>query len=277
MENFYPDILVLGPGAMKGLLIIGALNYLHLKGGLKNVSKIVGCSIGSVIGLLYCCGYKPSELFSLSEKYSKFFNFIPKNLKLIDVINNKGLINPQDIKTLLDELVMDKFGFIPTLKELFELSNIELNTVHTNLDDREYNLINYKNNENMECTLAVIIGINVPFIISSINFNGKECIDGALTNPYPINIYDDGKMKILGIYIDQTYEISNYFVKFSCILLNLSIIGIRNILIEKSSEKCKHLKLLTDLNDPLTFNLTQETRKKLFMSGFIQCKKFFEK
>ncbi len=55
--------LVLSTGGIKGLAILGALQYIDECGGLKNISEYWGSSIGSVLCVLLSIGYTPFEIF----------------------------------------------------------------------------------------------------------------------------------------------------------------------------------------------------------------------
>ncbi|GAH01238.1 unnamed protein product, partial [marine sediment metagenome] len=55
-EEWKPNILVIGPGGIKGFYYCGALLSLDSGGILSDVDTIVGCSVGSLIGLLLISG-----------------------------------------------------------------------------------------------------------------------------------------------------------------------------------------------------------------------------
>ncbi len=50
--------IIIGPGGMKGFIYLGALWKLEEINILRNITHIIGISIGSVIGALICCDYK---------------------------------------------------------------------------------------------------------------------------------------------------------------------------------------------------------------------------
>ncbi len=79
--NIVKKNLILNGGGVKGIVHIGALKALDEKNMLKNITTIVGTSIGGIIGGLYCIGYSPDELF-------KFVNlFDLKNLRSLNPSN----------------------------------------------------------------------------------------------------------------------------------------------------------------------------------------------
>ena len=71
------NTLVLSGGGIKGLLILGALQYLYETGKLqkKNIRKYIGTSIGAIINVLLIIGYEPKEIVAHIVK-SRFFDDI---------------------------------------------------------------------------------------------------------------------------------------------------------------------------------------------------------
>lgn len=67
-KNWRPQALVLSPRGEKGFLQLGALAYLDGKHFLTDVKTICGCSVGSIIGLLYASGCKPTEIIDHASK-----------------------------------------------------------------------------------------------------------------------------------------------------------------------------------------------------------------
>jgi predicted acylesterase/phospholipase RssA len=273
---YQPEVLVLGPGGMKGIIEVGALQRLYENGNLRNLKAIVGCSIGSVIGLLFSCGYTPFEIYGFSKKYKTIFEFLPEKLTLRQVYENRGIIDPEIIKTALDKYVTNKFGRVPTLRELKEITGIKLCTVSTNVDAENFEYIDCDKFPNLECTDAVKIGINMPGLIGMVKFNGSVYVDGALTNPYPVDVYDDGEKEILGLFISEIYDKTSIIQLSFLLYLNLTLSALRGVKIRSSSEKCKHLQLKTTVKDPTGILENDDDRDKLYRMGFEQASDFLK-
>ena len=62
--EWIPNVLVLGPGGIKGFAELGALIFLESVNYIDSIDTIVGCSVGSVIGLLLIIGYSATEILS---------------------------------------------------------------------------------------------------------------------------------------------------------------------------------------------------------------------
>lgn len=267
--SWYPDALVLGPGGMKGFLELGALIKLYNSKFLENIKIYVGCSVGSIIALLLVSGYTPNQIVKEAAKASIFEDIT--SLCLSDIKNNTGLISNKQIKEKLESKVRKKFGFIPTLQQLYLSTGFEYISVTLNLDKDQTEFLSFKTEPNLSCVEAALLSMNIPFLFYKIQYRGCVYIDGAFGNPYPIDIVDDGKTNILGISIlsGNTLEISNSNVLcyiYKVIQSSMTQIRLR---IEKScSEKCKHLILQSPTIDTTGLTIDEETKVKMLISGY---------
>ena len=92
--------------------------------------------------------------------------------------------------------------------------------------------------------------------------------DGAFENPYTIDIYDDGKNNILGIYITskQHYNKENGLWYFHSII-HSPINELRKRIINNSSDKCKHLPLSMSMDQPLSLAYDIKSNGKMITRG----------
>ena len=110
-------------------------------------------------------------------------------------------------------------------------------------------IINRHTHPELSCVKATIMSCCIPFLFQQYKYKGNIYIDGALTNPYPIDIFDDGKTPILGIYIVGDAGESNEGVSwYFKMVINSPINELRRRIISASSPACKHIKLMC--NDP---------------------------
>ena len=200
-NNWKPRVLILGPGGYKGFDMLGFLSPLDDIGMLKSIDTICGVSVGSIIALLYIVGYTIKEIINeaiILDVYNDISNF---NINL--AINNIGLLSNEKIKTRLTNLVFDKLNTIPSLKDLYTLTNKSFITISLNTTDQKCVIMDPFTHPNVSCVDACMYSINVPFIFYQLYYNNKVMIDGAFANPYPINYFDDGNTDILGIYVSH--------------------------------------------------------------------------
>ena len=233
MSNIWkPEVCILGPGGMKGLLILGALILLQLKSLLDEVHTFVCCSIGCPLGLYYLLGYQMNDPGIIEEAMATNLFKELNTIKLDDIKLNAGLINHNELRNQLSARCMEKLGSVPTLLEFYELTGKTFVCVTVNIDTDETIYLSWQTEPNLSVVDAILMSTNIPFLFRKIRYAGHVYIDGAFGNPYPIDLFDDGKTRILGISIttkkpstvDSTdTDNMRYIYKFfSCLKPNLN-------------------------------------------------------
>ncbi len=284
------DVLVLGPGGVKGFLELGALLYLEEKDLLKKVNIYAGVSIGAIISLLLVVGHKVTDVIAIASNFDIFqeqpnddktqnnrglaSNF---KKKVNDFSQHFGLFSNQAIKNKLTEVVSQKFGYVPTLNQLKISTGKTLMCVATNLTKRKAEYLDYINNPDMGIVDAVLLSSNIPFLFHKLVYNGDLYVDGAISDPYPVNCYDDGSRKILGIYIQRKLEDANYTSNMAYMydVVDFSISQLTKKNIVAASINCGHLELITDIIDTVGLSLTEQKKAEMIMDGYkTACKSF---
>lgn len=296
---WFPRVLILGPGGAKGLKILGFLSPLEDSCLLDFVDTYCGVSVGSIIALLMICGYKIREIVGEAVKLDIFKEIAPVNLK--STIEYKGFISNEPVRKLLTQLVINKFGNVPTLHGLYMRTGKSFTAVTLNATDEACVMLNPFNNPDISCVDATMFSMNIPFIFYQLVYHGKTYVDGALANPYPIDYFDNNNTNILGIYIKTIYNnnmplvsssgtmlpkidenytqlpIGLYSLKIMHSLINQRI----NNIIQQSSSRCKHVCLETKIFDSFSgitasFGHVNSTEDKalLLVEGFNEGKLF---
>jgi predicted acylesterase/phospholipase RssA len=276
-DNFMPDILILGPGGVKGFLHLGACFLLEKKGILKGIKTIVGVSIGAVIGLLYAVGYNSSDIMTHALAIDLFQDL--SSMTFEDIKKNVGLLSNDEISKKLRELVIVKYGFEVSLKQLYEFSAIELVCVTNNMTRRAPEYLSYKTHPHMNCVDAVLLSMNIPGLLFRITYQNNVYSDGALVDPYPIRKYDDGKNKILGLYIDEPSGVTN---GSSALMYLVHAIAtpmrqLRECSIRDSSNNCRHIRLKSDIIDSLGLAVGIIERARMISEGYETAKETLAK
>jgi predicted acylesterase/phospholipase RssA len=212
--------LVMGGGGARGLVYIPCIKVME-QYGLLNIKMILGTSIGSIIGTLYCIGYSGLELEKIFSNFNpgkfneikieNFFNYF-KNLGLNDgkepIKIIKILFKHQNIKETI------------TFKELYELTKIKLVLTGTNITKSKLEYFNYKTTPDMEVILAIRISTCIPLYVIPIRYNNNLYIDGGLLTNIPIQYVkkkDYKKTLVLlnyrkNEYLDIDKSIINYLI-----------------------------------------------------------------
>jgi len=256
-----PECIVLGPGGIKGYAELGYIMFLEENNLLSKVQQFIGCSVGSLISLLLICGYTSSEIIESSLD----FRFLNENFSLKEIKDEKGLLSHNEFEDKIKKMVLSKLDLedVPSMEQLHEITGKELIIVATkcskiliNIDDgnndvnniaysSESVVLNRENFPELSCIKACLMSCNIPLIFREIKFNDNYFLDGALTNPYPVDLVDK-ELKTLGIYIQSTYvdndlESDNSIFVYVNIVIDSPLDLLRRQNMEKCGENCRHV------------------------------------
>ena len=268
-----PEILVIGPGGNKGLLYLGALKYLIDENYMDFIHTYVGCSVGSILSLLIVIGHPIEKITELS-----FVTELINEISLNSFVLNGGFSNSNHIINRLKIILYTKYECVPTFEELYEATGKELSVVAYNLTHHKIEYFNYKTTPNVKCLDAVRLSINMPLVYERVKYNNCTYIDGAMGNPYPVDLYDDGENVILGLYLDTIEkEGCEDIVPYIHDVIIAPIKIIRSMIIKNSSKKCVHIGLIYDNSSSTSLtNVSTDDKIKMMNFGFNHTKLFLE-
>jgi predicted acylesterase/phospholipase RssA len=271
-ERWYPRVLVCGSGGVKGLSLLGFLSTIEDIGLLESIDTYCGVSVGAVISLLLTVGYKVREIITIAVFLDVLNVFTSFHFQ--STIENKGLISNKPVREILNKLVIDKMGEIPTLSHLYTRTGISLVTVTLNVTTDQCEYMTASTHPHVSCVDAVLCSMNLPFIFYQMIYENNNYVDGGLANPYPIDYFDDGQTNILGVYMESVFEertgnlpLSLYYSK----LMYSIMAHRRNHIIEQSSNHCKHVCLeihQSKSNDTLGYSFTLDDKVQLIVDGY---------
>lgn len=292
--QWVPRVLIIGHGGMKGMKGLGFLSPVEDSGLLNYTDTHVGVSIGALISLLMICGYRIREIVGEAVKLDVF-----KEIEAFDfrsVMDNRGFMSSEPVRRRLTQLVVNKFGIVPTLHGLYMMTGKSFIVITLNASDEKCVILNPSDNPDMSCVDATMFSMNVPYVFYQLVHRGKIYVDGALANPYPIEYFDDGNTNILGIYmkasspkttpvshptggiiqrIDDTIAplpIGSYSFKIINSLLDHRYYSI----VHRASDHCKHVCLEVKTDDLIGYGATTESKAALLVEGFNEGKAFIE-
>lgn len=184
--------LALGSGGLRGLAHLGVLRVLEEEN--IHVNFISGCSIGSLIGALYCCGHKADTIIKLAKhlKRRHWLDF---------VVPKMGLFS--------GDKVLETMSLLTQRKQFSDL-DIPLSIVATDLNKGESIILN-----DGIISKAVRASISVPGIFVPYQFDDKILVDGAVLNPTPIDVaFNMGADIVIAVDLSQrntNFKLNNIF------------------------------------------------------------------
>ena len=276
--------LVFSGGAYKGFYIVGALNYLidndFLK--LENIENIYGTSVGSIIGLALCLKIELKDLteYIVKKEWKKYFDLSINSV--LNILQKKGLLDKTFMigifKTLFRKAGLNKN---PTLKEIYEHSNITLNICSTNMSTFKLEQFSHKTHPDMFAIDAIYMSSSLPFIFQPEFLNNKCTIDGGIINPYPLNLClndlkkenpDVNHKEIIGfkmIYDELEYITpdSSIFYLGLCLIYKLLDANYNHIVKESSNYEIVIPAKDMSFNSLKSLVFKEEDRRKLLEEG----------
>ena len=270
--NWQPDVIVLGPGGVKVYLELGALLKLEVQGYLKNINHYIGCSVGAAISLLVVAGCTITEIIKETLKINMFQDVTDID-SIQEIVEKKGIFNNNQLEKALRRKMIEKFGKDPTFEQLYMATGIKLTIVSYNLTKERPEYFSRDSEPNLSCVSAVMMSMIVPILMQTRTYKENEYIDGALGNPYPVDIVDNGENKILGIYV-MTENKNKGTMNFLYRVAHASLNQLRTKILKNSSDKCKHLALSTAITEGLNLTVNNATKSKLVREGYDTANKF---
>ncbi len=277
VEIWKPQVLILPPGGEKGFLELGALSYFEEVNLIDDVHTVVGCSVGSIIGLLLVAGYTSVEILSEAVDTNLFHDI--DSINLSDIKDNFGLLSNTNVKNKLEILLRKKFGLVPTLNQLYAFTGIRFCVTTFNLSQGKPVYLTAESEPDLSCVDAVMLSSNIPFLFHRLKYKGSTYIDGAFGNPYPVDVYDDGNNNILGMYIcsdDERIPKDGGNWWYINMVIHSPMHEIRRLIKERSSQKCKHLRLDVPPTEQPGITYRDIDKARMYKTGYTQAKEFHQ-
>jgi len=268
MEKY--DAIVLPSGGVNGFAILGCLQNLMDNNYLNNVNTYVGTSVGSIISLLMCLGYKPSEIF-VHVWQSNLIEKLQNSISVCNLLNNRGIIEWSIIEIFIKELIEKKIDSNITLKELYEKFNKNLVCCTYNYTQNKVEYINYENYPNIKCVEVIRMSSNIPIIFDSYKYKDNYYIDGAIYSTFPIHYLDIKKYKILGIKINFQKDMNLEYSNIVNIIYNIFYIimnHVNKILNENHEKENKIIEIILNKPQDLNFMIKINEAMELFSIGY---------
>lgn len=266
-----PDTLVLSSGSDKGMAEVGVLDKLQASGHLSEVHTIVGCSVGAIIGYLLAIGYTPYEIMLIGLSLRLFKG----EAQLSRMMSDYGVCEHSTITDKLTRLSLLKLRKLPTLQELWDERKIKLIAPTVNIDsDTPYVVyLSHENHPNMLGIEAVKRSMSIQPLFPPVIDETGTFVDGALIDPFPINLLDDGQHNILGVNVEVIGGAAQNFIEHISLITSVLVDQIKQLRLQTISDRVKvitvRLKNAMLSDDP-------NERLNMYCQGYITASRFCE-
>lgn len=169
--------LVLGSGGARGMAHIGVIEELEKEG--FQIKEIVGCSMGAVVGGIYCAGYLTDYKHWLI-KLSKLDVFM-----LLDfTVSSQGFVKGEKVFKAMEEFIGD---------HKIEHFRIPFTAVASDLLHKKE--VYYRSGSLFK---ALRSSIAIPTVFTPVSDGKSQLVDGGVLNPLPIDLIkkEEGEMVV---------------------------------------------------------------------------------
>jgi NTE family protein len=269
------NTLVLSGGSLKGISYIGVFKALNEYNILKNIKTFAGTSIGGIIAVLYVIGYTSDEL-------SEFINLIDfeifRNINIEHFLKDYGLDNGKQILFVFEKMFKVKnINKNITFIELYQKTGINLVLTGVCINDKKLHYISHESFPDMQVLTGLRITSSIPFLFTPVKYNEKLFIDGGIMNNYPINKFNDKLDEVIGVYLNESYDIVeniNNLESYFGNTLECIFAGISSALVDNYKDQT--IKLILPRFNILDFRLSIEDKENLYKVGYEETIKFLE-
>jgi predicted acylesterase/phospholipase RssA len=195
------DTLILSGNSTNAIVTLGALQYLMDRGHIKDIKNYIGTSSGAILSLLLLIGYQPIELLTylcIEKVYKKIVQFNISNMLLM----GKPLMSFEPIKNSLEQLIIEKIGYMPTMQSVERLhegrdKKLVFTTYNLTDDRREY--ISSETYPDLPVIHGIRMSSNFPLVFEPYIYDDKAYLDGGIVDNFAIEYGERVGSKCLGV------------------------------------------------------------------------------
>jgi predicted acylesterase/phospholipase RssA len=182
--------LVIAGGGVCGFSIYGALRESHKDGfwNINNIESIYSTSVGAMFATILSLKYEWSIIddYLIKRPWHQLFKF--NMYSIINSFQNMGIFNVKIMEEIFSPLFKGKdIPITVTMKELYEITGIELHFYSTTLDTFEMVDFSYKTHPDWAVTDALYCSSCLPIIFAPFSKDGTWYFDGGTYWNYPIH------------------------------------------------------------------------------------------
>lgn len=274
------NAIVMAGGGMKGFGLLGAMQYMIDNKLIGNVKYYSGTSIGAVICYFLAIGYTPIEMVVYIITNNVFDK---KDHKSIDsILNGEGIYDFSIYSSHFKKMSIDKIGYIPTFKDLYEKMGIILFTCTYNITKKKKEYLSFYTHPEMSCIDAIILSSSLPFIFNDCIYNTEYFIDGGFVDNcpfFPIIEYIKDDLLHIAIFNLQSNMTNEYerLIDKIFMLLTIPIDELQTIQLKGITEKCTCIQVKIDSINFYDFHINHSKKLELFSVGYNSVKNFLLK
>jgi predicted acylesterase/phospholipase RssA len=264
--------LILPSGGVKGIYLLGAIEYLYETVGFEHIDSYYGTSIGGIISGLLIIGYTPLELL-VYICVQKIITCLTASFHIANILTEKQFLDSSLFSQLLQTIITTKIGHVPTLHELYTTYKKKLCVVTIARNNPTVPIyLSHETHPTLQLDKALQMTSSIPFVFGYTIHDDIEYIDGGLLDPFPILYASKHESRVFGINIIRNVE------KKTDLLYDLiSVLYVPILYIEK--HQLQQLVRGTYIEIKTQGEFVTKHNKDIitmFISGYQQCKSILQ-
>jgi predicted acylesterase/phospholipase RssA len=273
------NTLILSGGGIKGFGMLGTLQSLYHNNKLNGIKKIIGTSIGSVIGYLLILGIQPTDIVIQCIQKNYFQKL--KKFNLVNGIRGKGFLEFDIFETMLRDFSSSKLktDTLPTFKELYEYNDIDFKVITFNYTKNREEILSKETTPDLSILEGTRMSSNIPFIFSHYNYKDSYYFDGFITSNFALHLIDMKEDITLGICSIRNQWKEDKENKSWKIIWNLFILPFFNIETIRNKPYIEYVDIINLSFDELSFldfHISNKQMLDMYSIGYTQSKSFLE-
>jgi NTE family protein len=221
--------LVLGSGGARGMAHIGVIEELQKEGYI--IKEVVGCSMGAVVGGIYCTGHL--------DEYKHWLIGLTKleTFKLFDfAFSSQGFVKGEKVFKAIELLIGDH-----------QIENFKIPFTAVASDVRNKKEVHYQSGSLFKALRA---SIAIPTVFTPVIEGHAQLVDGGVLNPLPLNLISAVEGDIVG-----------------AVNLNANLSARNNKVLQDNKEKAAYQKMLDAFRSQI-LKIDSKAESKVEMFGF---------
>lgn len=271
------DTIVIGGGSIKGLSMLGAVQWLVDNNYLYGIKNYIGTSVGTLICYLVMIGYTPIEVIAniCSRKITEKISCVDINSGL----SGKGAVSFNPIQEELEKMTLEKLGTLLTMRELFNRFGKKLVCTVFNLTKNKSEYISVDTHPDIPCITAIRMSCSLPLIFEEVKYLDCYYIDGGIVDNFPFK-YAKGMGKyIIGIDIKSRPNAKPLFqtnmFEYLYQFMSIAVSNTNKHHTDLDPALHKIINIETDSIKVFNFNISTRDKLELFSQGYNQISQQF--
>ncbi len=261
--------LVIGPGAMAFFAFLGALSALQDADELHNLEDVSGASAGGLAAFFYVAGKGDMKRiidYTLRIPIKEAMRY---NIRLF--FKNFGLVTSQKIKAVITDIILVFLEVDEphlTFRRLRQLRpngpRLYVSAYCVNLGRTEY--FSDLTTPDMEVVNALCMTIAVPFLFSSIDWNGHRYIDGGTAEESPCGIFLSKDPRDVCIIRHSPFDLATHdTTSFKTYMMSMLAMTLH---LRHKYPHIRSIDIDTSVFQMFDFSMKLETKIKMFSAGY---------